>query len=103
VRRAVPPLLCSQLKTDLRLALPPCRSGFPQFASFASFSPVFFPDASAISFGIAAKKMRKNRAAWKCEKPAEMLWICHEKPVENAVDILRQSGGLAVDNRAKRG
>jgi hypothetical protein len=47
--------------------------------------------------------MRKNPAASQCEKPAEMLRICREKPVENAVDILRQSSGLAVDKRAKRG
>jgi hypothetical protein len=32
-----------------------------------------------------------------------MLRICREKPVENAVDILRQSGGLAVDKRVKSG
>jgi hypothetical protein len=76
---------------------------FPQFASFASFSPLFFPVASAISFGFAAQTLRKKPTRLKCEKPAEMLRICREKPVENAVDILRQSGGLAVDKRVKSG
>jgi hypothetical protein len=47
--------------------------------------------------------MRKNPETSRCEKPAEMLRICGENPVENAVDILRQSGGLAVDKRAKSG
>jgi len=64
---------------------------------------IFLADESAISCAIAAKKMRKNPAGSRCEKPAEMLRICREKPVENAVDILRQSGGLAVDKRAKSG
>jgi len=93
----------SQRKTDL-LPLPPhldrlFRSEFDR----ACFSPFFSSDESAISCAIAAKKMRKNPAASRCAKPAEMLRICGENPVENAVDILRQSGGLAVDKRAKSG
>jgi len=59
--------------------------------------PIFGPAASAISFGIAAKKVRKNPTDPTCEKAVENLRISLEKGVQNAVDFLRVSGGLAAD------
>src|ERR1700694_3177971 len=99
----MPPLLCTELKT------PPARRSllaarpFPQFSPFACFTPLFFSVASAISFGIAAQKMRKNPATSTCEKAAENLWISLEKGVQNAVDFLRVSGGFTADKRLRSG
>jgi len=41
--------------------------------------------------------MRKNPTGATCEKAVENLWISFEKGVQNAVDFLRVSGGLAAD------
>ena len=68
-----------------------------------SFSLIFSTVASAISFGIAAKKMRKKPAITTCEKPAENLRISLEKVVQKPVDFLRVSGGLAADKRLRSG
>jgi hypothetical protein len=84
-------------KSGARIANRESRTRFPQFARFAFFSPLFSSVASAISFGIAAKKMRKNPTGATCEKAVENLWISFEKGVQNAVDFLRVSGGLAAD------
>jgi hypothetical protein len=95
--------MCSELKTRRGPRSAVRGPRFPQINQFAVPAPIFSSAASAISFGIAAKKMRKTPTVSMCEKAVENLRISLEKGVQNAVDFLRVSGGLAADKQLRNG